>query len=266
VKILDNKKPENMSAYLQWLKDKCDFDIEQYRTFYEFVTVKIKYEFEKTNFWVELLDNLTVYNEEYQLRHNYSLFISDKQPKLLIKEFDHFLLKTYRKNVVQNEEWPNEPKDGWLLPSNWLSKINDIFRTMVVVKYLDGVSFLEEKIKSFLANSNLSCEVCFEAREEGYYACHLYTRQTFDIPQEKWDTERVVFQIELQITTQLQEVMRNLLHKYYEERRIQMRKPEEKWQWDYKSDEFGTNYLGHILHYVEGMIMEIREKQEGKKT
>ena len=35
-----------------------------------------------------------------------------------------------------------------------------------------------------------------------------------------------------------------------------------KWQWDYKSDEFSANYLGHILHYVEGMIVEIREKQK----
>ena len=29
--------------------------------------------------------------------------------------------------------------------------------------------------------------------------------------------------------------------------------------------EFAANYLGHVLHYVEGMIMDIREKQE-KKT
>lgn len=67
--------------------------------------------------------------------------------------------------------------------------------------------------------------------------------------------------IEIQITTQLQEVIRSLLHKYYEDRRKGVEAEGTKWQWDYKSDEFVANYLGHILHYVEGMIMDIREKQ-----
>ena len=68
----------------------------------------------------------------------------------------------------------------------------------------------------------------------------------------------------MQITTQLQEVIRKLLHKHYESRRKRTTPDELKWQWDYKSDEFSANYLGHILHYIEGMIMEVRDKQEGK--
>jgi hypothetical protein len=53
-----------------------------------------------------------------------------------------------------------------------------------------------------------------------------------------------------------------LLHKYYEERRKKIGAEDVKWQWNYKTDEFVANYLGHILHYVEGMIMEIRDKQK----
>ena len=67
--------------------------------------------------------------------------------------------------------------------------------------------------------------------------------------------------IEIQITTQLQDVIRKLLHIYYEERRKKITEDDIKWQWDYKSDEFVANYLGHILHYVEGMIMDVRSKQ-----
>ena len=48
----------------------------------------------------------------------------------------------------------------------------------------------------------------------------------------------------------------------YEKKRIMDKKPKFKWQWDYTSDEFAANYLGHILHYVEGMIIDIREKQK----
>jgi len=31
---------------------------------------------------------------------------------------------------------------------------------------------------------------------------------------------------------------------------------------DYKSPEFSSNYLGHIIHYVKGMIVEIRDKEK----
>jgi hypothetical protein len=110
------------------------------------------------------------------------------------------------------------------------------------------------------------CEATFEAREEGYYALHLYTKKLFEIRTPEWSAESVAFWIEIQITTQLQEVIRKLLHKYYEQRRKRLEKPVEKWQWNYSSDEFCINYLGHILHYIEGMIMEIREKQRSGKV
>jgi len=90
----------------------------------------------------------------------------------------------------------------------------------------------------------------------------LYARQTVEIPRITWDTETAEVSVELQITTQLQETIRRLLHKYYEQRRKQPSAGDVKWQWDFRNDEFAANYLGHILHYVEGMIMEIREKQK----
>jgi len=119
-----------------------------------------------------------------------------------------------------------------------------------------------EKIGLLCEQHSMPCEVSFEAREEGYYACHVYTKQEFEIPAVDWDTERVEAYIEIQITTQLQEVIRRLLHKYYEKRRMGVRDEDMKWQWDYEGDEFVANYLGHILHYVEGMIMEVRKRQK----
>ena len=113
---------------------------------------------------------------------------------------------------------------------------------------------------------NVKCKVDYEAKEEGYYAAHMYATDKYEIPKMELGTEFVVVNIEIQITTQLQEVILKLLHKYYEERRKQEKLIENiKWQWDYKSDEFATNYLGHILHYIEGMIMERREEMEVKK-
>ncbi|MGB2841354.1 MAG: hypothetical protein WBC40_02565 [Halobacteriota archaeon] len=122
------------------------------------------------------------------------------------------------------------------------------------------------KIKSLCEQYGKNCKVFLEAREEGYYAAHLYTKHRFEIPKVTWDTEKIDISIEIQITTQLQEGIQKLLRKYYEERRKRVEKRDIKWQWDYKSDEFAAKYLGHILHYVEGMIMEIREKQKEEIT
>jgi hypothetical protein len=181
--------------------------------------------------------------------------------KLEKKPFNSFLRKTYRKNILNNDKWPNEPTGGWITPDNWYSRINDIVRTVVVVKYLDGVKFLVDKIASLANKYSLDFRVDFEAKEEGYYAAHSYVRQVFEIPTISWKTERTEIDVEIQVTTQLQEVIRALLHKYYEQKRCELRSEMLKWQWDYKCDEFSANYLGHILHYVEGMIVEIRERE-----
>ena len=83
------------------------------------------------------------------------------------------------------------------------------------------------------------------------------------MPTLKWESTKTEISLEIQITTQLQEVIRKLLHSFYEERRSEKpQKNKRQWQWDYRSEEFGANYLGHILHYLEGMIVEIREKRD----
>lgn len=232
---------------------------------YDSVTAKIKQDYEKSNFWVKMNENLRQYDQEYLLTTGYPLLIPNFEPKLYIKPFKSFLLKTFRKNIIDNKRYPNQPKGGWILPDNWFSRINDILRTLFVVKYLDGVEFMKNKIESLCKQHGMKFKCFLEAREEGYYAAHLYSRHRCEIPKETWDTEMIDISVEIQVTTQLQEVIRALLHKYYEERREGAKEKGLKWQWDYKSDEFITNYLGHILHYVEGMIMEIREKQKEKK-
>jgi len=257
------KKPKYPNEYKEWLKKEHKVEIsDRTRTYYESVTSKIKTDFGKSDFWTQLTENLREFDSEYRLKTGYPLLAPGFKPGLYIKPFDSFLLKTFKKNILENKNWSNEPEGGWILPRNWYSKINDIIRTLFVVKYLDGVEFMIDKIKSICEQQGLPCRIFLEAREEGYYAAHLYTKQEFEVPRVTWDTEKIKVSIEIQITTQLQEVIRKLLHKYYEGKRKRVKEEDIKWQWNYKSDEFVTNYLGHILHYVEGMIVEIRERQK----
>lgn len=263
---MNSEKPKTIDEYKEWLNTEHKIEITRRScTYYDSVTNSVKADFEKSDFWIALPDNLREFNSEYQLQTRYPLLLPTEM-KLYEKPFDSFLLKTYRKNILENDRWPCEPKGGWILPNNWYSRINDIVRTSVIVKYLDGVDFLVDKIQSLCYEHSLPSEASLEAKEEGYYAAHLYTRMEFEIPRVTWDTEKVVVSIEIQITTQLQEAISKLLHKYYEKRRQMMKEEDIKWQWNYKSDEFIANYLGHILHYVEGMIMEIREKQREEIT
>jgi hypothetical protein len=257
------EKPRTISEYIRWLRKSLGVSVDKYYyAYYDLATSKARDGLEASNFWARLVGNLREYDQEYQLKTGYPLF-TGIEPKLLVKPFDSFLLKTYRKNVLENRTWPAEPEDGWILPNNWLSRINDIIRTLFVVKYFDGVRFMIEKIDSLCEQQKMEFSASFEAREEGYYAAHLTTKQLLEVPKINWDTEKIWFSVELQVTTQLQEVIRKLLHKYYERKRGMIEEATEKWQWDYSCDEFGANYIGHILHYIEGMIVEIRERQKG---
>ena len=256
------EKPNNIDKYKTWLKENHDFEIsDKTRRHYESISIKVKQEFEKSLFWTQLIENLSEYNADYLAKTGYHLLIPNFNPKLHIKSFDSFLLKTYRKNIIENKNWPEEPEGGWIFPNNWHNRINDIIRTLIIVKYLDGTEFMTTRLESFCRANEYYFKYYLEATEEGYFAAHVYTCQDFEIPKIDWDTEMVIVSIEIQITTQIQEVIRNLLHKYYEENRKSIKKKDVKWQWNYKSDEFTANYLGNILHYLEGMIMEIREKQ-----
>ena len=62
----------------------------------------------------------------------------------------------------------------------------------------------------------------------------------------------------MQLCTQIQEVLRLLTHDLYRKRRVEPLVPGYRWQWDCESDEFVLNYLGHMLHYADGMIMNSR--------
>ncbi len=119
-------------------------------------------------------------------------------------------------------------------------------------------------LKHSAKNKMLILNITWEAREEGYYAGHVYVMHQFEIPKYPFDTEIFATKVEIQITTQLQEIIRQLLHQYYEENRKATDK-NENWQWQYKSNEFSANYLGHILHYLEGMIVEVRDELRREK-
>ena len=259
-----SRPPRNIDEYKKWLKEQHNISLDKkLEKYYDTATIYVKNNFLNSELWKNLIVNLKEFNDEYRIESKgYFLLLEPPETiNLFIKPFNSLVDKSFRKNILKNKNFHEPPSNGWILPDNWFARINDIFRTTIVVKYLDGVEYILKKLRSYFEEKcGKKCKSHLEAREEGYYAAHLYFKNELEIPSIDFDTEIIEMSIEIQITTQLQELIRMLLHKYYEEKRL--KKPSEvgKWQWDYKSNEFATNYLGHILHYIEGMIMDIREK------
>lgn len=262
---MEGEKPQTLDEYKSWLAKAHGLELQKLERDYDTATIKIHRDAQASPFWQQLLKNLTEFDGEYRLQTRYRLLLSS-DCELLVKPWDSFLLKSFRRNVLENTNWPEPPSGEWVLPPNWFEAIPDIVRTQLVVKYLDGVEFLVQRISRLCSPLQLACHCDMEARATGYYAAHVYVWDTFEIPRMTWDTQRVRVSMEIQVTTQLQEVIRRLLHVYYERRRRTTDREATPWQWQYKSDEFAANYLGHILHYMEGMIMDVRERQAREAT
>lgn len=255
-------KPNTIEAYKKWMSDNVDINIDlRMSTHYESVVSKCHTDICESVFWTAFCDSLDAHNQRYTIDTAYPLLLSTAAPNVLKKPYSSFIDKTFRKNIVNNRSWPKPPNGGWIGPSNWFSRVGDLVRTTIVVKYLDGVEFLVAALEALATDHGLSVKTYFESREEGYYAAHCYVYYEIAVPTLDWQSEVVRVGLEIQITTQLQEVIRRLLHSHYQERRTKLRNDERSWQWRYRDEEFSANYLGHILHYLEGQIVEIREKK-----
>lgn len=256
------EKPSNLDEFQIWFKNKFDFNKNKYDYYYSIATEKMRSNIESTTFWKKLLNELKEANDRYLMDKKVNLLHPSDCPKIYIKPLDSLIIKAYRKNILNNKNFPDPPNNGWITHNNWFQTINDIARTTITVKYLDGVQFLINEVEMLAKMYQHEFKYSFEAREEGYYAAHTNTSFDMEIPDNNFQPYMGKVNLEIQITTQIQEIIKTLLHKHYEENRKKTIPQDYKWQWDQKSPEFTSNYLGHIIHYVEGMIVEIRDKEK----
>jgi hypothetical protein len=248
------------AAYPMWLRRKFRLTrAVEGKAYYDIVTSSLQRQFEQSDFWRDALANVDDYENAYRITHkDYGLYASSA-PRIEAKDWDRFLDKTWRRNVVHNNNWPGAPTDGWLTPPDWFCSVKDIVRTLFVVKYMDGVLFLGDQLEQLARRHGLEAESSLEGTPAGYYAGHLAVRHLADLPLETWETEQRSVAVEIQITTQLHEVIRRLLHQHYERRRVE-ESDDDSWKWDHLGGEFQANYLGHILHYLDGQILRTRDE------
>jgi len=255
-------KPATLKDYNIWCKEflQIDFDDETSRNRYE-TNLNIAYLAAENHSFFQVLERkLEEWSESYEKATQSELLMSKLNFKLMKKTYESSIDKSFRINILWNDSFPAEPKKGWVTPRNLHSYFNDGIRGYLVCRFIDGPRFIAEKLKDYAKSLGLKSRFYSQEREEGYYAYHFYVTIEVAFIDESFKKVQSEIEIEIQITTQLQEVLKNLTHQFYQVNRL---KPEKlsKWKWDYNTNRFRVSYISHTLHLLESIIVEIRDNK-----
>lgn len=182
--------------------------------------------------------------------------------QILIKTFTSLKNKVYRLNCTWNDNYPDKPlKYDFVNSYNYMihDKINDIFRTRLVCRYMDGPKFIALGLERFCKDKRIQYRHYPMSTDNGYYSWHCYMKLPFEVPSGDVVIQRDIW-LELQITTQLTELIIGLTHGLYEDQRNHNReRATSDWKWEPNSQRFRAVYLGHTLHLLEGIIQTFRD-------
>ncbi len=178
---------------------------------------------------------------------------------LVKKGFSSVVNKIYRRNCHWNRHWPSKPKGGWIAFSDVYTSFDDIIRGTIVTRYLDGGELIGQHLQAIGEVHSVGVEVSPRATDQGHYAWHIYVTTPHDVIV-NGAVQTVDLKCEIQIITLLQSVLKGLTHQFYERSRIaDTGRPVER-RWQFQSPEFKGEYLGHTLHLVDSMLVELREE------
>jgi ppGpp synthetase/RelA/SpoT-type nucleotidyltranferase len=258
-------KPQNLGEYQAWSRATLGSDFEDPRILrlYETNISNIFNAIAQHPFFIGFSHEAAQWEIEYTRATGSDLFMTRNDPQLITKPFSSVVEKTYRQNVVMNRAFPREPRRGWLTDRSLFALMNDLIRGTLVCRFIDGPAFVAERIQKYADTHGLPCRQYSQERDDGYYAYHVYVKMPARIFDLNWNQEDIHAEVELQITTQLQEVLRALTHKFYETRRLNPDEQSGKWKWEFATNRFKVGYLSHTLHLLESIILESRNSVLG---
>ncbi|UJB70212.1 hypothetical protein HRE53_03465 [Acaryochloris sp. 'Moss Beach'] len=254
-------KPSDLAAYYPWAVKhlSCDFDDSKAERVYETNVSNILTSVTQSDFFVEFSEVAATWAEDYLVQTKSELFMDSAEPDLSTKPYTSVVDKSFRKNVLWNKRFPKPPHRGWVTLDTVYSQLNDLVRGTLVCRFIDGPELVARQIGEYAARRGLKYRSYSQERESGYYAFHAYVSFPVDVFDIEWNKHSVAVEVEIQITTQLQEVLRSLTHHLYEGQRLQ-NDDTEKWKWEFGSNRFKVGYLSHTLHLLESVIVESRDK------
>lgn len=260
------KPPATIDDYISWAKEYLgvDFNSDYNRKTYDMSVTYVHNEASNHAFFRGIAQFLEASQEDYRKKEKADLFMAKPTVTLLKKSYESMVNKSFRYNVIWNTKFPSVPTydwvtpDEWLTPDNWFSRINDSVRTTIVCKFIDGPRFLTERLTEYAAECKLVSRCKSQQKDDGYYAYHFYIKIPVSMIDKDKEVVTVNVDVEIQLTTQLQEVLCQIMHLYYEDIRIRKSSDPSSWKWEFGSNRFRAGYLGHTLHLLEAIILDIR--------
>ncbi|ACK66320.1 conserved hypothetical protein [Rippkaea orientalis PCC 8801] len=257
------KKPQTLTEYKDWCREslQVDFDDERTQTRYEINLNNAYFKAINHNFIKTLNKQLEDWSNEYEIITNSQLLMNQSSLNLVRKPYESAIDKSFRINVLWNKSFPNEPKKGWVTDKNLYSYFNDTIRGYLVCRFIDGPRFIAEQLTNYAKNLGLKSRFYSQERDEGYYAYHFYVTIDMSFVDESFREFKSELEIEIQLTTQLQEVLKSLTHQFYQTNRLKTNQNDSKWKWEYQTNQFKVSYISHTLHLLESIILEIRDSK-----
>lgn len=249
--------------YLEWMKKEKGYDFKSTENINRFNTNirSIQSTIVDSSIVREIENKLSEWASEYEMNTHSSLFMQEPLLQFISKPYESVIDKTYRINALWNKGFPGTPPNkGWITPENVFSRINDLIRTCLVCKFIDGPKILTEKLASYCECVKTKYKYYTQERDEGYYAYHFYLLCDAEVLDAKWNSVGTVVSAEIQLTTQLQDVLKNLTHQYFESARLEPKSTDSKWKWEVGSNRFRSAYMCHTLHLLEAIILDLRDK------
>lgn len=261
-----SEKPKTLEEYLEWANVTLEsqFRNDSFKNMYKANMAAITTAVREHDFFQKFNDMSGKWCEEYIEKNGCELYTSDPSPELYTKPLKSSLDKSFRVNILWNRNFPEQPKHGWVTASNLVASFNDIIRGCLVCKYVDGPSFVTDKLSEYATDLGLSSRFYSQERDDGYYAYHFYVKIPVLLLNIDFTAYQTDIEVEIQVTTQLQEVLRSITHKFYENERMSDSRDAGKWKWDFESGKFKVGYLSHTLHLLESIILESRNAVLGK--
>jgi ppGpp synthetase/RelA/SpoT-type nucleotidyltranferase len=198
--------------------------------------------------------------------HRLPINITSRDFQLHVKSYSSIVSKLYRANILNNRRFQKAPKGGWVKPRNMFGMLNDLVRSTIVCRHIDEPGKIAQEIVSKAVSLGLKASSRVQTKDEGYYAHHVYVGIPINLVDQSWQQFPEFLLLEIQITTEMQHMLYELTHRFYDKERNLSPKDPHSWKWDYRSARFSASYLSHTLHLLEGMILQLYEDTEEKKA